>query len=402
MRKIITVTMPDIGEGVVEGEVVEWLKNVGDELKQDEPVVVVMTDKATVELPAPQPGTLKKLYVQAGEIAVKDKSLYDIEAEDSQAATVSSVKEKDPSPHAAPVKPLENPSAARISEKKSKGLATPPVRHLAKILNIDLSKLQGTGKDGRITKEDLKVAAPKAPVTKTACQEGDEEKPFIGVKRLMAEKMKTSKANIPHFSYFEKVEATRLVALRKHVQAEAAAEGFQATYMPFFIRALSLCINKHPEINSSLEEAESKLILHRHQNIGVAIAGPQGLVVVVLRDVQELTFPQLIRAYEELKKRALASQLKPEDMRGSTITLSNFGVLGGHGLWATPIINYPEAAILAVDRIQKQPAVVNGEIVIRDVLNVSWSFDHRIIDGEMAAHVSRDFCGYLLNPASLL
>lgn len=405
MGKLLTVNMPDIGEGVVEGEVVEWLKNAGDTLKQDEPVVVVMTDKATVELPAPRPGKLAKQYFQPGQIAVKDQPLYDIEVEG--AAEAAEAERPQAAAPAAP-KRKEAPCPAKVAGSPAgiagrKGLATPPVRHLAKQLGIDLALVRGTGKDGRITVDDLKGAtgavAPPAPIV---AQEGDQERPLIGVRRLMAERMTASKDHIPHFSYFEKVDATRLVALREKVKEEASAEGIHVTYMPFFIRALSLCINQYPEINSSLDESSNKLIIHGHQNIGVAVAGPQGLVVAVLRDVQKMALEALIRAYEDLKKRATAGSLLPSETKGSTITISNFGVLGGAGLWATPIINYPEAAILAVDRIQKQPMVKNNEVVVRDVLNVSWSFDHRFIDGEMGAAISRDYCALIQNPAPLL
>lgn len=409
MTKILTVKMPDIGEGVVEGEVVEWLKNVGDLVKQDEPVVIVMTDKATVELPSPSPGKLAKQYFKPGQIAIKDRPLYDVEVEGEASAStpveeaaVSDVSSDKGSKK--PPCPLKgNKTTTQMTARGKTGLAIPPIRHLAKQLGIDLDVIAGTGKDGRITIEDLKGTqqknVPEVPVT---VAEGDEERPLIGVKRLMAEKMKASKDHIPHFSYFEKVDATRLITLRNKVKEQASEENIHVTFMPFFIRALSQCIAKYPEINSSLDERSNTLIIHKHQNIGVAVAGPQGLVVAVLHDVQNMALDTLIRTYDDLKKRASKGSLQPHETKGSTITISNFGVLGGAGLWATPIINYPEAAILAVDRIQKQPTVKNDEIIVRDVLNVSWSFDHRFIDGEMAAAVSRDFCALVLNPASLL
>lgn len=398
----LTVNMPDIGEGVVEGEVIEWLKKVGDLLLQDEPVVVVMTDKATVELPAPRPGRLSKHYFAPGQIAVKDKPLYEIELD--SASDVSQEGEED-SPSPLPLAKAKSLCAAATCPKATahKGLATPPVRHLAKLLGIDLSSIQGSGKGGRITIDDLKGTQRAIPERSSfAAQQDDEERPLLGIKRLMAEKMKSSNDHIPHFSYFEKVDATRLVLLREKVNRQASEEGVHVTYMPFFIRAISFCIKKYPEMNSSLDEAENKLIIHHHQNIGVAVAGPQGLVVAVIKDVQEMPLDQLIRSYEDLKKRATAGLLKAHETKGSTFTISNFGVLGGAGLWATPVINYPEAAIVAVDRIQKQPMVINNQVVVRDVLNVSWSFDHRFIDGEMAAAISRDFCALMQNPAPLL
>lgn len=407
MGKAVVVKMPDIGEGVVEGEIVEWLKNVGDSLRQDEPVVVVMTDKATVELPAPRPGKLARHHFKPGQIAMKDQPLYEIETFDDanedepvqQAVeSVFVVKKNDPC--------LVVTSAVVKAENCRKNLATPPVRHLAKLLGVDLRCISGTGKDGRITVEDLRIKStiPAASVESNIATivEGDKEMPLLGVRRLMAEKMRISKEHIPHFSYFENVEASRLVRLREKMKQKGLEEDLHVTFMPFFIRALSLCIMKYPEINSSLDEFANKLVIHSHQHIGVAVASPQGLVVAVVRDAQEMTLNALIRAYDDLKKRAVTGKLLPSETKGSTITISNFGVFGGNGLWATPIINYPEAAIIAIDRIQKQPIVKNNEIAICEVLNVSWSFDHRFIDGEVAAKVSREFCSHILNPASLL
>lgn len=410
MGKILTVKMPDIGEGVVEGEVIEWLKKVDDNIKQDEPVVVVMTDKATVELPAPRPGKLAKVYFQTGQIATKDHPLYDIELQNEAAETSLPNEQIEKLSEAEKLSKKEkNPTqcshaiSTPIKARQGKVLTTPPIRHIASLLDIDLRTIKGTGKDGRITLEDLKSRkSTETSVVPIAVEEGDEERSLVGVRRLMAEKMKASKFHIPHFSYFEKVDATRLMALREKMKEHAAHEDIHVTFMPLFIRALSLCIGKYPEINSSFEESGNKVIIHKHQNIGVAVAGPQGLVVAVMHDVQKMNLDQIIHVYDVLKKRSIAGQLSPSDMKNSTITISNFGVLGGSGLWATPIINYPEAAILAVDRIQKQPVVVNNEVVVRSVLNVSWSFDHRFLDGEIAAAVSKCFCANIKDPGALL
>lgn len=386
MPKIFTVKFPDIGEGVVEGEVVEWLKKPGDSLSQDEHVVVVMTDKATVELPSPYPGKLVKQYVQPGQVAVKDKPLYDIETE-------SEIKTKESKGLA-----VEQPAQVKsIPKSTNKATATPVVRKLAKELNIPINQIKGTGKDGRVTVEDLKNQT--AP---TKIEVGDEERPLIGIRHLMAKKMAESKRNIPHFSYFEQVEATRLIQLKEKVSHEAQQEGIKITYMPFLIRALSLTISKYPEINSTLEMDKSKLIVHHAQHVGIAVATTMGLIVPVLKDVQNMNLREIIRQYEDLKKKALENRLLPNDMKGATITISNFGVAGGTGLWATPIINFPEVAILAVARIQKQPLVRNESVMVRDALNMSWSFDHRVIDGDTAAHVSRFYAGLIHNPATLL
>jgi pyruvate/2-oxoglutarate dehydrogenase complex dihydrolipoamide acyltransferase (E2) component len=400
---IHTVNLPDIGEGVVEGEVIEWLKNVGDELVQDEAVVVVMTDKATVELPAPYPGTLSKQYFSAGEIAIKDKPLYDITLQEA-------VVVQGPRKTKATEKPQYQPPPKRTLKAvhpytSSKALATPPIRKLAKDLSIDINAIKGTGPDGRITQEDIQThcssAKLKPPVEYPRFPD-DTIEPIVGIPRLMAEKMAQSKQNAAHFSYFEQIDATRLVQLRQNIKKQASEEGIRLTYMPFFIRALSLSIKKYPKINSSIDIENHELILHKQQNIGIAINTDLGLIVPVMYGVQDMTFEDIIREFDKLKTAALTHKLKSQDMKGSTISISNFGVLGGGGMWATPVINYPEVAILAVARIQKRPIVKNDELLVRDTLNLSWSFDHRIVDGDMAARFSNYYGAILQNPASLV
>ncbi len=385
MGNVFTVTLPDIGEGVVEGEVIEWLKNVGDPVQQDEAVVVVMTDKATVELPSPHPGKLLKQHFAAGEVAYLDRPLYDL---DVGAVEVAEHKEEVPV----------------IVEKKETvatrpGAALPSTRKLARDLGIKISSLQGTGPGGRVTDQDLlqtKAATPPLSLPDS------EAKPITGIKNLMAKKMVESKQTAPHFSYFERVDATRLVQLRENFKAAGANESIRVTYMPFFIRALSLTIAKHPAINSSVDLARNEQIFHKEQNIGVAMTTPQGLIVPVLHGVQSMSLEEIIRAYAELCERARDDKLAPNEMKGSTISISNFGVLGGGGRWATPIINYPEVAILAVARIFKEPVVKNDQVVVRETMNLSWSFDHRVIDGNIAAACSYDFSRVLCNPGILL
>ncbi len=412
MSKIHTVTLPDIGEGVVEGEVIEWLKKVGDPVAQDEPIVVVMTDKATVELPAPIPGKLSKQYYKPGDIAIKDKPLYDIEVTTEVKSTTPQpspqVTITAAIPEKAPAKPLA----------ESKALATPPTRKLAKDLGIDIGSIKGTGKEGRVTHDDVvashsppqqvagvsksgKRAAPPIQ-TSTPIQHlsDDEERPLIGLRHLIAEKMVESKYIVPHFAFFDQAEATRLVQLRENVKKEAQKYKFRLTYMPFFIRALSLVIKQYPQVNGSVDLQENKWIIHKQQNIGIATRTPDGLSVCVLKNVQEMSLHEIIRSYDALMKKAEEGKLERSDLIDSTITISNFGSLGG--LWATPIINYPEIAILGIARIRKIPVVRNDTIVIREILNLSWSFDHRVIDGEVAALISNAYISLLENPAQLL
>jgi pyruvate dehydrogenase E2 component (dihydrolipoamide acetyltransferase)/2-oxoisovalerate dehydrogenase E2 component (dihydrolipoyl transacylase) len=416
MGKTVTIKLPDIGEGVVEGEVIEWLKQVGDSLKQDEPVVVVMTDKATVELPAPYPGRLAKQYHKPGEMAHRDQPIYDIEVADVQKTeteTQAPAKTQESKPK------IELPSAAvpkQVPSSTTGAQATPPVRQLAKELGMDINAITGTGKDGRVTEHDVVKfhakttakssssstrAAPEITTsTPVLHMEDDEEQPLTGMRNIVAEKMVESKYIVPHYSFFDTLDATRLVQLRTNIKREAVKQGINVSYMPFFIKALSEALKKYPAVNGSVDLETNKLIIHKHHNIGIATKTPLGLMVFVLKNVQSLKLVEIIRMYDAMKKKATENKLDRGDLLDSTITISNFGTLGGQ--WATPIINYPEIAILGIARIQKQPVVVQDEVVIRERLNLSWSFDHRVIDGDGAAEFSNYFIHLIENPAQLL
>lgn len=366
---VLTVTLPDIGEGVVEGEVIAWLKREGDLIKQDEPVVVVMTDKATVELPAPQPGKLAKTYVQVSEIAHKDKPLYDLE--------------------------IDAPAPASLHAQ-----AAPPVRKLAKEMGVDIDVVHGTGTEGRVTKEDLLHHIEEQ--TDIPRFEGDEERPLTGIQRLMAENVEKSIQKCPQFTYCEYADASRLVKMKKKMGKEGEKSGVSLTYLPFFIRALSLLIPRYPFINSSYDPQQGVVVVHKPHHVGIAMASEWGLTVPVLKDVQDYSLIDLIYAYEDLKKAALTHQLKPSDMSGSTITLTNFGAFQGKAFMATPIIHYPESAILGISRIAPQPMVVNHTVEVRERVTLCFTFDHRLIDGQMAAEISQACVQLIENPAQLI
>lgn len=407
MAHVLIVNLPDIGEGVVEGEIIDWLKNEGDLLKQDEPVVIVMTDKATVELPAPKPGKLHKMYLKPGEIAIKGKPVYSIELAEGKIVpnehkTESAAISLGTPCAAISAKPVAMAPASAASNDNTSGILTlPSTRKLAKDLNIDLTAIQGSGKDGRIEPVDLKAAFSRE-IEHPLRLDDSEELPLMGIRLLMAKKMTEAKHFIPHFSYFEQADASRIVKLKESVTQKGREEGIKVTWTPFFIRALTLTMQKFPIMNSSVDMRNQKIIQHIHHNIGIAMASPLGLIVPVLRDVQTLSFRELVFAFEDLKKRALSNQLKPHELKEGTISLSNFGVLGGGGQWATPIIHHPQVAILAIARIQKQPVIKNDKVEACDVVNLCWSFDHRIIDGDLAANISDFFTQQIENPAKLL
>lgn len=407
-QKIFTVNLPDIGEGVVEGEVIEWLKQPNDPLKQDEAVVVVMTDKATVELPAPYPGKLHKQYYSQGQIAIKDQPLYDIACDDLLPEILPENNEKKTKPPELKTPPseVEKKPEKQLHPKipHGKALAAPPTRKLARELGVDINQISPSLENGIILRADVikfhaNSGSPLAIVTPLS---DDEEIPLIGIRNLMAKRMSESKRLIPHFSYFEQIDATHLVQLRKKFKEEGAKQHISVTYMPFLIKALSLSLLQYPYVNSSVDATQNKIILHKQHNVGIAINTEKGLIVPVLKNVQLMKLVDVIQRFEELKDRALRGKLQSTDMKDATITISNFGVLGGEGLWATPIINYPEVAILAVSKIHKEAVVKNSAIAVRDSLNLSWSFDHRVIDGDMAASFSHYFGMLVQNPAPLI
>ena len=425
MSKIHTVNLPDIGEGVVEGEVTEWLKNVGDEVQQDEPIVTVMTDKVTVELPAPYPGKLSKQYYQPGEIAFLDQPIYDLELEEALVPAGSPQAEAPEASAPVPEKVAAEPTAPKKEKKREPSadagqtLAAPGVRRMAKDMGIDLSSVSGTGNHGQVTPADLKahIASTAAPEVKTVSGSGcamppitgstpilsfedDVKKPILGIRRLISERMVESKYIVPHFSFFDQADCSRLIKVREKIKPEAKANGVELTYMPFFIRALSLALLEHPQVNASVDHQRSTLVIHKQQNIGIAMKLDEGLLVPVMKGVQDMALRDVILQYDDLKNRAMALKLDPKDMKESTITISNFGALGGR--WATPVINYPEVAICGVARIRDEAVVKHGQIMVQPTLNLSWTFDHRVIDGDLAAAFSKTYVKLLENPSALL
>lgn len=371
MAKILTVNLPDIGEGVVEGEVIEWLKKEGDLVEQDEPVVVVMTDKATVELPTPYAGILKKHHFAKGEIALVHRPLYDVESEDDQIhvkTTHAPIEKKEE------VKPI--PKA-----ETGKALATPAVRQLAKQMGIDLSQVTPTGKEGQVTVDDLmKPRYPYEPF------QDDLIEPMSGIRALMADAMTASHELIPHFSYFEQLDVTSLKKKKESYKTKV-------TLMPFYIYALSQSLKTVPLANSSYNHVERKIYQHQRHNIGIAMDTPYGLIVPVLKGVEKMSLDQVVEAYEVLKSRAKSGQLTSSDMKEATITITNFGTLGGFA--GTPIIPLPNVAILGLGKIEAVPSVVGGKIEPREKQMICWSFDHRLIDGAMAAKLSSLFTSLL-------
>ena len=399
MPNLHTVLLPDIGEGVVEGEIIKWLKHEGDVVEQDEAVVVVMTDKATVDLSAPYPGMLVKQYYEVGQIAYKDKPLYDIQLSSDISTSISVLSadkaEKIVKYSHTPKQPLVSQKSPIQRQYSSQNvLATPKVRGLAKAMNIDLHKIQDTGPQGRIEQVDLQNYVQRTESSyierpSILVHSDDTVEPLQGVRRLIAQKMTVAKSIIPHCSFFDEVDMTEFIKRSKPLKQQFKDKNLRLTYMPLFIYALSACLKKFPAFNASLDMEKQQIIYRFAHNIGFAVQAEQGLVVPVLKNAQDHSLFSLTQEYERLKVAARDNKIDPKDMKDSTITFSNFGTEGG--LFATPIINYPEVAILGVAAIRDKAVVREGQIVIRSIMALSWSFDHRLIDGAQMAACSNEY-----------
>ncbi len=429
--------LPDIGEGVVEGEVVSWKVKEGDAIALDQPMVEIMTDKATVEIPSPRKGRVAKLMVAEGKIcAVGDVLIVIDEAngkaavEASAAATAPAASPATPPQPAASAKagvPMATPDATRVAPQTASAassslasgtaegtrvLATPATRRLARELGVDLRGVPATGRNGRVTSDDVRghrggppAAAPARPSTVAAPAYApisipsgglEERQPFRGVRKAIAANLARSKQTAAHFTYVEEVDVTDLVALRARAKERALERGVKLSYLPFIIKATIAGLKKHPSINSSLDEEKQELVWKKYYHLGIATQGPQGLSVGVIRDADKRSIFDLSREIERIAEAIRAGKAAREELTGSTFTISSLGQLGG--VLATPIINFPEAAIMGVHKIAEKPAVRGGQIVVRQLMNLSISVDHRIADGYDGAMFLQEVKTYLEDP----
>ncbi|HVI74466.1 MAG TPA: dihydrolipoamide acetyltransferase family protein [Anaeromyxobacteraceae bacterium] len=428
--------LPDIGEGVVEAEVQQWFVKPGDHVVEDQPLVEVMTDKATVTLPSPRRGTVTKLLYQVGQIAKVHEPLLEMveDVKPSQEPSVMAPAEEVDEERTLRVEGGGSASgsaepggpalAAAAGERgtRQKVLAAPAVRAMARQLGVDLALLRGSGPGGRVTKEDVNGArnghghpppeltslppAPQRPAPfaahipeQAAVREvphGDEVVPVRGVRRRIAERMAQSKRTAAHFTFVEEVDVTDLVKVKDRIAAKAREEGVKVTFLPFIVKAVVAALKKHPWLNAVLDEARGEIRLRREYHIGIASATEQGLIVPVVHHADRLSLMGLAREIERLAAESKAGRARPEDMTGSTFTITSLGAQGG--LFATPIINFPEVGILGVHRIRPTPVVKDGQIVAREIMNVSLSFDHRVVDGHVGAAFTYTVISYLEEP----
>jgi 2-oxoisovalerate dehydrogenase E2 component (dihydrolipoyl transacylase) len=404
--------LPDIGEGIVECELVEWRIKEGDFINEDQSVADVSTDKALVEITAMHTGRVNKLYYQQGDIAKVHTPLFSIDVDGSDSEEESNKntaievdKVNEASPLSAERMPLNN-----------NALATPAVRRIARENDLDLSLVPSSGKDGRVLKDDvLNYLNKDALSIKTAIQPIDDRftaanidsdqqdriEPIKGVKAIMAAAMTESVATIPHFTYADEINMSQLMALRAELKERYAKEGIRLTMMPFFIKALSLSLKQFPILNSQVNEDCSELKYLASHNIGMAVDSPSGLLVPNIKDVQNMNIVEIAEQSHRLTEQARAGRISPNDLKGGTITVSNVGAIGG--TIATPIISKPQVAIVALGRVQTLPRFdVEGNVSAQKIMTISWSGDHRVIDGATMAHFSNTWKALLENPASML
>lgn len=495
--------LPDIGEGVTEGEIVQWHVKSGDQVSEDQPLVEVMTDKATVTITSPRKGLIVETRGNKGEVVAVHSVLvvYDLAggaaAPSAPAPSAAPAPKKDEGPAATAVgdikdvlpgmgafvatvgvAPAPAPSAPaapsafsfealrrgapaaepEYSAPNGKALATPATRKLARELGVDLAKVKPTGESGRVTKDDVRnfhlrrlqpaapalppaappsafyapppasppppdpkvleqfaagsraqgeerefvqaPSQPAAPASPAPAVEGEERQPLRGLRRKIAEKMHHSKNTAAHFTFVEEVDCTALKELRERLKPKAAAQGVKLTFLPFIAKAVVGALKKFPTLNSSVDDARSEWVMKKNIHLGIAAASERGLIVPVVKNADRRSLLDLAREIERLGNDVRAGKSQLEDLKDSTFTITSLGQQGG--LFATPIINHPEVAILGVHQMKQKPVVRGGQIVIGDVMLLSLSFDHRVIDGHVGAAFAYEVIGFLQDPDRLM
>ena len=408
--------LPDIGEGVVEGEVVQWHVAVGDAVTEDDPIVDVMTDKATVTIPSPITGVVSSLSGDVGEKVAVGSALVEFDS-DTAAATTSEPEpapapdppsEPGPAPAPEPVAapepaPAPEPVAAPVAPS-GKVLASPAIRRRAREAGVDLTQVRGSGPAGRVRHADLDAyiaadgavsgAAPSAYSTKRT---GITEIKVVGLRRKIAEQMTISKRTIPHFSYFEEVDVTELEALRQMLNASRDESQPKLTYLPFIMLALSKIMPDHPECNAHYDDQSGVVSRHDAVHIGIATQTERGLYVPVVKHTEAMDAWQAAAELQRVAGAARGGTASLDDLTGSTFTITSLGRDGGLG--ATPIINHPEVAILGIHKARDMPVAKDGQVVVRRIMNLSSSFDHRVVDGADGAALVQHLRRMLEHPA---
>ncbi|MFO7340792.1 MAG: branched-chain alpha-keto acid dehydrogenase subunit E2 [Caldibacillus debilis] len=416
--------LPDIGEGIHEGEIVKWFVKPGDEVKEDDVLCEVQNDKAVVEIPSPVEGKVLEILVPEGQTAVVGDVLVTIDAPGYEDMQFKGDHGEEPAKEAGSQAEVKEEAAAPQTEEKAEPkrrvIAMPSVRKYAREKGVDIQLVTGSGPNGRILKEDIDnylAGTAKAATAETEAKE-TAEKPapetaaatgevlletrekMSGIRRAIAKAMVQSKHTAPHVTLMDEVDVTKLVAHRKKFKEVAAEKGIKLTFLPYVVKALVSALREYPILNASIDD-EAEEIIHKHYyNIGIAADTERGLLVPVVKDADRKSMFAIAKEINELAQKAREGKLAPNEMKGSSCTITNIGSAGGQ--WFTPVINHPEVAILGIGRIAEKPVVRDGEIVAAPVLALSLSFDHRIIDGATAQYALNHIKRLLSDPELLL
>lgn len=417
--------MPDIGEGIHEGEIVKWYVKPGDKVQEDAVLCEVQNDKAVVEIPSPVEGTVKEVLVGEGTVATVGQVLITFDAPGYENLQFKG----DEGVEATPVQETAKPAAAQpqiAADPNRRIIAMPSVRKYAREKGVDIRLVAGSGKGGRVLKEDIDTfaaggavtqaqvpssqadtqtasEAKQAKTTAAAVPQGqypETREPMSGIRKAIAKAMVNSKHTAPHVTLMDEVDVTKLVAHRKKFKEVAAEKGIKLTFLPYVVKALTSALREFPALNTSLDDATSEIIHKHYYNIGIAADTDRGLLVPVVKDAERKSIFNISNEINELAAKARDGKLAPDEMKGASCTISNIGSAGGQ--WFTPVINHPEVAILGIGRIAQKPIVRDGEIVAAPVLALSLSFDHRMIDGATGQNALNHIKRLLNDPELLL
>ena len=393
--------LPDIGEGIHEGEIVKWFVKEGDQIEEDDTLCEVQNDKSVVEIPSPVEGTVLKIHVEEGSVAIVGDTLISIDAEGyesegSSEPTSDSEQEEQPEEQA-PAQTTQAESTDTADDETNRVIAMPSVRKYARDNNVNIREVTGTGKNGRVLKEDIDAflsgdqpsedTAPVSDQKETAPEIPQGEfvetrEPMSGIRKVIAKAMVESKTKAPHVTLMDDVDVTELVAHRNKFKVIAAEQDIKLTFLPYVVKALVSALKRYPILNASIDEETNEIVQKHYYNIGIAADTDRGLLVPVVKHADRKSMFEISAEINELAEKARNGKLMPNEMQGASSTISNIGSAGGQ--WFTPVLNYPEAAILGIGRIAEKPIVRDGEVVVAPVLALSLSFDHRIVDGATA------------------
>ena len=410
---------PDIGEGITEGKILEWYVKKGQRIDSGDSVVKMETDKVVTDIPSPKTGVIVSMYGKVGEVINVDDPLIELEVEGIEGEQKAEVEEKgfgvvgtiEVAGEAAHLPASGEGLPERkepVTKPSGKVLATPVARVMAKDLGVDINKVSGTGPGGRIMKKDIKDFHEGKHLKKIEFKEKEREldderveyKDLSQIRKTIAKKMVQSKQNAAHMTVIEEVEISELVKLRESHKDVFKGRGIKLTYMPFILKAVAKTLQIHPDLNSEMDLENNRMIYKKYYNIGIAVDTEEGLVVPVIRDVDKLSIFDLSAKISEISEKARERKLTFDDLRDGTFSVTNYGSIGG--TFGVPVINYPQAAILGVGRIMKKPVIKDDAIIAGNVLPLSMSVDHRIVDGGEASRFIVDLMGFLRDPVSLL